>query len=383
MDFTEGAHSILSVDNPMKKMYHNLNTGNVCEDNGLYFNIKGYKLLMKKPTIKDIAKVANVSYATVSRALSGSSEIGEDTRKRVLKICEEMGYTTNYAAQSMVLKRTKLLGLIVTGIDNPFMSELAYHVELRTREMGYNLMLCNSSHDMAMEKHVFKLLLGRQVDGIILMPCHADSYTSLKDYISVVPTVFMGENLRDLPESYVSVDNYRGMYIGTEYLYSLGHRDILYFGRRKNSVTHQLRADGYTDACKALKIKPQIYNSGYPFSSISAGYQLAKQLFQKPLKHTAIFAAADSMALGLLGAAEEAGIDIPKTLSVLGFDNIAYAGLPKINLTTIEQPKKSMGALAVDMVLEKISNPSVGYSHRILAPSLIERGSCRRIADQA
>ena len=99
---------------------------------------------MKNVTIKDIAKVANVSYATVSRALSGSPEIGEETRQRVLKLCSEMGYTTNYVARSMVMKRTKLIGLIVANIDNPFMSELAYHIEICARAQGYNIMLCNS-----------------------------------------------------------------------------------------------------------------------------------------------------------------------------------------------------------------------------------------------
>lgn len=334
---------------------------------------------MKKVTIKDIAKVANVSYATVSRALSGSAEIGEETRERVLHICQEMGYTTNYVARSMVMKRTKLLGLVVASINNPFMSELAYHIEVRARELGYNLMLCNSSHELELEREVFKLLMGRQVDGIILVPCHSESYATLKEYIKQVPTVFMSENLRDLPESYVSVDNYQGTRLGTEYLYSLGHRDILYFGRRKGSMTHQLRADGYVDACKELGIEPTVYQSAYSFSSIDYGYQMAKQLFQKPLRHTAIFAAADSLALGVLGAAEEVGIRVPEDLSVLGFDNITYTGLPKINLTTIQQPQKSMGSLAVDMLLEKINDQSAGYSHRILAPTLIERGSCRNI----
>ncbi|HWQ57612.1 MAG TPA: LacI family DNA-binding transcriptional regulator [Clostridia bacterium] len=334
---------------------------------------------MKNVTIKDIAKVAGVSYATVSRALSGSSEIGVETRERVLKICREMGYTTNYVARSMVMRRTKLIGLIVANIDNPFMSELAYHIELRAREQGYNLMLCNSSHDLALEREVFSLLVGRQVDGIILVPAGSDSYENLRPYISKVPTVFMSENLRDVPESYISVDNYRGTRLGTEYLYSLGHRSILYLGRRKNSMTHQLRAEGYVDACRELGMEPAFCNSGFSFSSIQAGYQLARHTFQKPMKQTAIFAAADSLALGVMEAAEEAGIRIPEDLSLIGFDNIMYTDLPKINLTTIEQPKKTMASMAVDVLLEKIGDPSAGYSHRILMPSLVERGTCRRI----
>jgi LacI family transcriptional regulator len=109
------------------------------------------------------------------------------------------------------------------------------------------------------------------------------------------------------------------------------------------------------------------------------GYQLARNLFEKPLAYTAIFAATDTLAIGVLQAAEEAGIRIPEDLSLLGFDDILYAGLPTINLTTIMQPKKTMATIAVDMLLDRIQNPSQAYSHSILAPSLVVRGSCREI----
>lgn len=333
-------------------------------------------LSMKNVTIKDIAKVANVSYATVSRALSGSPEISEETRERVVKLCKEMGYTTNYVARSMVMKKTKLVGLIVSSVDNPFMSELALHIELNAREYGYNIMLCNSNHDLDLEEQVFELLVGRQVDGIIIVPSSVDTYGRIKKYLDKVPTVFVSENLRDVPESYVAVDNYRGTFLGTEYLYSLGHRDILYFGRRKRSTTHQLRGDGYCDACRKFGITPQVYESEYPASSIETGYTMAKALFSKPPTYTAIFASTDSIALGVLQAADEAGIRIPEDVSLLGFDNIHYTGLPKINLSTVEQPKKTMALVAVEMLVEKMQRATLGYSHRILMPTLIRRSSC-------
>ena len=125
---------------------------------------------MKNVTLKDVAKAAGVSYATVSRALSGSSQIGSETRERVLKLCDEMGYTTNFVARSMVTKRTNLIGLVVPSVDNQFMSELAYHAEVSARAHGYNIMLCDSGPDLKQEKTVFKLLLGRQGDGILIVP---------------------------------------------------------------------------------------------------------------------------------------------------------------------------------------------------------------------
>ena len=331
---------------------------------------------MKNVTLKDVAKAAGVSYATVSRALSGSSQIGSETRERVLKLCDEMGYTTNFVARSMVTKRTNLIGLVVPSVDNQFMSELAYHAEVSARSHGYNIMLCDSGPDLRQEKTVVKLLLGRQVDGILIVPQSSHSYESLKPYLDQTPTVFLSENLRDQPQSYVAVDNSRGTYLGTQYLYELGHRDILYFGQRQ-STTHQLRAEGYLKACQELGLAPRYFNSEYTRSSIQGGYQLAKELFQKPLDYTAIFASTDSNALGVLTAADELGIDIPGRLSLIGFDNISATALSRIDLTTIDQPKKAMAVQAVDMLRDKIEHGTQGYVHQILLPTLIRRGTCK------
>lgn len=333
---------------------------------------------MKSVTLKDVAKAAGVSYATVSRALSGSPQIGSDTRERIIKLCDEMGYTTNYVARSMVMKKTDLIGLVVPSIDNQFMSELAYYAEMCARAHGYNIMLCNSGPDLKQEKTVVKLLLGRQVDGILIVPQSPDTYENIRAFTDQVPTVFLSENLRDQPQSYVAADNSHGTYIGTRYLYELGHREILYFGRR-HSTTHQLRAEGYMKACRELGLHEQYFNSEFPRSSIANGYQLARELFSKPITYTAIFASTDSNALGILKAADEMHIEIPRQLSLIGFDNIPSTALPRIELTTIEQPKREMAVQAVDMLRDKIENGTQGYVHQILMPSLVKRGSCQKL----
>lgn len=331
---------------------------------------------VKSVTLKDVAKAAGVSYATVSRALSGSRQIGSDTRERIIKLCDEMGYTTNYVARSMVTKHTGLIGLVVPSIDNQFMSEIAYYAEMSARSHGYNIMLCNSGPDLKQEKTVVKLLLGRQVDGILIVPQSPKTYENIQAYTDQVPTVFLSENLRDQPQSYVAVDNNRGTYIGARYLYELGHRDILYFGRR-HTTTHQFRAEGYIRACREFGLTPRFFNSEFSRSSIENGYQLARELFTKPVDYSAIFASTDSNALGVLKAADDAGISIPGQLSLIGFDNIASTALPRIELTTIEQPKRDMAVLAVDMLRDKIENGTRGYVHQILMPTLIKRGTCR------
>ena len=333
---------------------------------------------MKNVTLKDVAKAAGVSYATVSRALSGSPQIGSDTRERIIKLCDEMGYTTNYVARAMVMKKTDLIGLVVPSIDNQFMAELAYYAEMSARSHGYNIMLCNSGPDLKQEKTVVKLLLGRQVDGILIVPQSPDTYENIRAFTDQVPTVFLSENLRDQPQSYVAADNSHGPYIGTRYLYELGHREILYFGRR-HSTTHQLRAEGYMKACRELGLHEQYFNSEFPRSSIANGYQLARELFSRPITYTAIFASTDSNALGILKAADEMHIDIPRQLSLIGFDNIPSTALPRIELTTIEQPKREMAVQAVDMLRDKIENGTQGYVHQILMPSLVKRSSCQKL----
>lgn len=338
---------------------------------------------MKNVTIKDVAKAAGVSYSTVSRALTGSPEISEETRSRILQICKEMNYTVNTVARSMVKKSTKLLGVIIPSVNNPFMSELAYHIDRQARARGYNIILCNSSRDPEQERELFELMIGRQVDGILLSPAGMESYEKLYPYLSRIPTVFIGENLREMPESYVSVDNFRGAQMGVEYLYKLGHREILYFGRRRGSTTHQLRAEGYAAACEHYGLTPHYCNNSFSSSSIKYGYQLAKQLFSQELRYTAIFAATDTNALGIMQAAEEVNIRIPGDLSLLGFDNIRDASLPRIGLSTIEQPKKMLASVAVETLLDKIQNDRDGYSHRILSPALVERTSCAPLRGSA
>ena len=338
-----------------------------------------WSLIVEKVTIKEIAKVANVSYATVSRALSGSPEIGDATRERILKICDEMKYIPDSVARSMVRKRTDIIGVVTASINNPFMSELIEAIEVAARERGYNLMVCNSSYDLELEKRQFSLLLGRRVDGIIVIPAGHDTARNLSGYQTDVPVVYVSENLQDGEASYVAIDNAAGARIGVEYLYKMGHRDILYLGRREGSLTHSLRADGVIKACAELGMNVSFKdNLSSGKSSMDAGYQLAKEYFASPAGATAIFCATDSLALGAMHAADEAGVRIPDEISILGFDNISFTSLPRIGMTTVEQPKAEMAKAAIDLVLSERTEGDQKISRSIM-PRLVERTSCRRI----
>jgi LacI family transcriptional regulator len=323
--------------------------------------------------------MTGVSYATVSRALSGSADISDKTRKRILTTCNKLGYTANYMARSLVARKSKLIGFILGRIDNPYMGQLACQAEIYARQKGYSLILCNSMNREQHEVELFSLLLGRQVDGIIIIPSNTGSHDALEKYFEQIPTVVIGENLRDSRKNYVTVDNYQGTRMGTEYLISLGHHSIVYIGHRPGSVTHQFRTSGYIDTCREHGIKAAVIDNHEPDSSLEQGYILAKKLFSRPYPYTAVFAATDTTALGIMKAADESNIAIPERLSLIGFDNIAYSMLPRINLTTVEQPFYTMASAAVDMLIKQIEEPADGYSHMVLAPTLVKRGTCRPI----
>jgi LacI family transcriptional regulator len=293
-----------------------------------------------------------------------------------------MGYTTNFTARSLAVRKSSLIGFILGKLDDPYMGHLAGEVEIYARQKGYTLIVCNSMHREQHEAELFSMLIGRQVDGIIIIPANTGSLAALEKYMGQVPTVVIGDNLRGAPNSYVAVDNYQGAVMGTEYLISLDHRSIVYLGCRTGSITHELRRKGYADTCKKYGVNAPVLINRHTSSSIEQGYTLARELFSGPCPYTAVFAASDTTALGVMKAADEAGIAIPQDLSLIGFDNIAYSVLPRINLTTIEQPFNAIAASAVDTLVRTIDDPAIGYTYIILAPSLIKRGTCRHLLRQ-
>lgn len=331
-------------------------------------------------TIKDIAKMAGVSYATVSRAISGSPEVSEATRERILTLCKHVGYTPNVIARSMIKKSTMSIGMILPDISDPFFSELALHVENCANAYGYNLFVCNSRRDPEKEQSYFQLLASRHVDGIIFHPSSA-SYAQ-REYISRVPTVILGDNLGSIAQNVVRVDNRLGTYLGTKYLMDLGHRKIALMAIKSNSISHHLRLEGFIDAVREGDVEYQVIDNPYPVSSIENGYRIAQEFFKdaKDLP-TAIVAVTDMLAMGIIQAADEAGIRIPEDISLIGYNNILYASLPKIMLTTVEMPKRELGEKAVELLLEVIreKESSSGTKEIVLRPFVVERNTCRTV----
>ena len=330
---------------------------------------------MQRVTIKDIARLAGVSVTTVSRALNDAPEIHSETRERVLRVCRQQGYRANLLARSLSSSRSRLLGLAVPDMTNPFHAALVLNIELSAQEAGYQLMFCSSRLEDGPLEDLFDFLYSQRVDGILL--------SSARRCMGNVPCVLLGACAPEgspLRANTVSVDNYAGGRMAAGYLHDLGHRDVVYLGHRSGSTTHDLRRRGFLSAAAELGMTVETIPSPSPASTIESGCALARELLSRPFSQTAVFAVSDAVALGFIQVADELGVAIPERLSVLGFDGIEYAALPNIRLTTLSQNTPRLAQAAVRLLLELIERGDQGeYTRKLITPAVVQRATCRPI----
>jgi len=330
-------------------------------------------------TIKDIAREANISYSTVSRALSGHPQVNEETRNNILKIANEMGYTPNALAKGLVSKNTYTIGLIISDITNPFFAEVAQGVEDCANRYGYQVFLCNSNWNVQREKECLYRLHSSRVDGIVISPASSDS-SHIVDSQFNVPIVFAAQKPQSNGCNYVTVDDFKSSTIAVEYLVKLGHRKIAYIGGLLNTNSGVARFNGYKSTLEKHNIPVILNNIMHGDYTQASGYKLAKELLLNHELPTAIVAVNDITALGVIQAVEEYGLNVPRDISVIGFDDISFASLDKILLTTIYLPKYGIGEESVELLIQKIQNPKDNEGkHKILEPKLIVRKTCRGI----
>lgn len=325
----------------------------------------------KRATIKDVAALAGVSCATVSRALDDRSEISRETKVRVRAACAQLAYVPNVAAKGLAGQRTHTIGLIVPDISNPYFSGMATAIENTAAENGYRVMLSNSLRDEALELQAIENFLSRRVDGLIISATTLQSYRKHKQLLGSLPCVYLGVN-HDEDCSYVMADNDAGAYAATRYLLELGHRDIRFVGGRPLSLTRKLRLQGFLRAMAEEGLE------GKDFAASERQWSLEESLaLLSGALPDAIFAFSDVTAMKLMEAAEQRGIRIPEDLSILGYDNIAFSALPRIHLTSVSQRKFCQGRCAVERLLEQI-NGRRERTAELLQPELLIRSTCSK-----
>jgi len=329
---------------------------------------------MKRVTIKDVAALAGVSFATVSRVLDDRPEISSDTKERVRAACAELGYVPNAAARGLTGQATHTLGLVVPDVSNPYFSGMAAAIEQTAAARGYRVLLSNSLRDTEQELRAIENFLARQVDGILISPISPQSQARHRRLLGPLPCVYLGVNHGE-DCSYVMADNDAGAYAATRYLLELGHRDILFLGGRPASRTRALRIQGFHRALAEAGLEGRELPAPAGVTQMRQwSYEQALAMFSGPLPD-AVFAFSDQLALKILEAAEVRGVRIPEDVSLLGYDNIPFAALPRIHLTTVSQHKFRQGKLAAERLLDKI-NGGGEITADLLEPELLVRSTC-------
>ena len=330
--------------------------------------------MKKRATIKDVAALAGVSAATVSRALDDRPEISSETKERVRSACAQLGYVPNAAARGLAGHATHTIGLVLPDISNPYFSGMATAIEETAAAHGCRVFLSNSLRKEDRELRAIENLVARQVDGIFVNPVSPESQLRHREVLGGLPCVYLGANHDESP-SYVMADNETGAYAAARYLIRLGHRDILFLGGRTTSRTREQRIRGFRRALAEAGLEGRELPAPPNVTLMRQwSYETALELLKGPLPD-AIFAYSDMTALKVLEAAEERGVRIPEDLSMVGYDNIAFGALHRIHLTTVSQHKYQQGQIAVERLLEKI-NGSRAHTEDILEPELIIRSTC-------
>lgn len=330
-------------------------------------------------TIDDVAKLAGVSIATVSRVFNNSPLVSEKARQKVLKAAEELGYKPSMPARSLAMKKTNTIGLIVPDISNPYYAEVVRGIEDVCNIYKYNITLCNADNKREKEFQYIEMLRSLWVDGIIF---HCDYFSEehyemfKNNHIDVV----LAGRTTNYNVPYVGIDNFKAAYDAVNYLISLGHKRIgIIHGpldEMKETIDSVDRLKGYKQALidNGLPICNEfIKEANFKYKS---GYNAAVEMIKSDMRPTAIFAISDIMAMGAINAVFDSGLSCPEDISVMGFDNIDLSEATRPSLTTVSQPMYEIGAVAARILIKILNREEIDNSQVILKHKIVVRNSC-------
>lgn len=311
----------------------------------------GMKRASIRATIKDIARLANVSHSTVSRALAGSSLVTPETAKLIRKIADQTGYRPSAAARSLVTSRSATIGVVVTTIADPFAAEVVQGIEDAATEHNYSVILANSNAQPEREVKVVRSFEERRVDGIIVTSSRVGaSYAKTLSQTRVPIVLLNNQHPSEFMHS-VMIDNFEASRALTEHLLQLGHRRIAYIGDRDGYQSDAERAGGYRAALEKAGIKLARRYMAQGDGRPEEGAAAVRALLGQDHPPTAIFCYNDMTALGALAAISERGLTVPDDVSVAGFDDLFVARYATPPLTTVRQPMKEMGRMALETLV--------------------------------
>jgi LacI family transcriptional regulator len=334
---------------------------------------------MKTATISDISKATGLSITTISRVLNGKAEqtrISKSAQELVLRVARELNYSPNRAAQSLRMRKTHTIGLLVPCIENPFFANIASVVINEANKYMYPVMVLDTRDNPAEEERALTTLLSRNVDGIIMAPT-GESSERLQEIRKTKPLILIDRYFEGTDLPYVASDNYNGAYEATKHLLSAGHRHILCIQGSPLSVTSKERVRGYCDAIDSVFPHGDKHICGNEYS-LRNGYVETKLALCSKTKYTAILALSSTILLGSLKAIYESGLSIPEDISIVTFDDDIYLDFLNPPITRVAQPLAHIGMMGVKLIMEHILDPSTPLtSSMLLAPTMIHRSSVK------
>jgi LacI family transcriptional regulator len=326
-------------------------------------------------TIYEVSKLAGVSLATVSRVMNNSDKVTLKTRKKVEAAMRQLGYRPNTIAQSLALRRSNSIGVLVPELHGPFFGAMLGAIESELRKEGKHVIITAGHSDPDREKEAIEFLASGRCDGLILYVfAISDEYIENLMKASI-PVVVIGRLIPGIEKNCVSLDNERGGYLATRALIEAGHRQVACITGPQWKSDGKERLSGYKRALSehGIDFDPQrVVEGDYEESSGRAGMQ---ELMRSGTPFTALFCANDVMAAGAIAVARENGLDIPRELSVVGFDNVFFTRYMHPKLSTIEYPVETMGRMAVRCVLREVYSKEGQDIHCRFEPTLVQRDS--------
>lgn len=333
-------------------------------------------------TIKDVAKKANVSTATVSRILNGLPGYSDETREKVLKVIKELNYQPNAIARGLVNKRTKTLGVLLPNVSSMFASEILNGIEDTAHEADYSVIVCNTDSNGVRTLKYLQVLNEKRVDGIIFTSeeLKDEYYKAMKEMN--IPIILVSTSSEKYPLPYVKVDDLSAAYSATEYLIKNGHKKIaMITGRKEDKIAGLPRIEGYKKALKDYGIPFDenriAYGDAFGFST---GITFMEELLEKAPDTTAVFAASDEIAIGAMSVANKYNIKIPDDLSIIGYDNLKIAEMTVPPLTTIGQPLYEIGKNSANLIVKMIDTKETVES-KIISHQIIERQTVKKLVE--
>ncbi len=331
-------------------------------------------------TIKDVAKKANVSISTVSRVINSSKPVSDDIKQRVYDVVEELGYTPNPVARSLVMKKQQIIGVIVPDVSMSVIGELVSAIEDNAKTYKYDIVLCNTYGDVENELRYFDLLKAKQVGGIIFVTDEINDINAKRLLDAEVPIVLFDRDGTDYGVSSVLVDQEKSTYEAVKYLIDIGHKDIMLVrsGDEQQKFTIS-QLDGYKRALKEHKIrfkKKRILESNFDADKV---YREVKKLVKKDDLPDAIFATSDAMAIAAINAMVDNGLKVPDDCSIIGLFDSKISKFYRPQLTTVGYPIYDMGSIALRMLTKAIDGHNKKVQKVVVQHSLIVRDSTKLI----